>query len=430
MLLNKILEKKSKIGVFGLGYIGLPRCIQFAKKNFKVLGFDNDRKKLEKLKNKKSYLTTVQNKDLIALNKSKFFPTNDLKLVKTLDIIIICLPTPLKNNKPDLSYLRKTLKSIIQYLKEDQLIVLESTSYPGTTEEEIIRPLKSKFKIGKNFFICFSPERDDPGRLIDTYKINRLISGKSSKCKNLGSKLYKQIFKNVKIMNTIEEAEMSKIYENVYRAINIGLVNELKKICHKMNIDFFKVIEGAKTKPYGFKAFYPGPGLGGHCIPIDPFYLTWKAKKFGITSKFIELSGEINNSMPNWIVLNIEKYFKNTKSQIKNKKALILGVAYKKNINDTREAPSLKIIDLLIKKKCKVHYSDPYIKKLKKFRNYKFQNLKSINLSKKNLKFYDFVVLVTDHDKFDKKKILNNAKLIFDTRNFFKFNKSDKVISL
>ena len=320
MLLKKIKNKTSLIGIFGLGYIGLPRCIQFVKKGYRVIGFDNDKKKLIKLKKRKSYLTTVKNKDLNIFVNKKFISTNNIQLVKKLDIVIISLPTPLKNNKPDLSFIRNTLRKIKKYFRNNQLVVLESTSYPGTTQEEIIEQLSKKFDIGKNFYICFSPERDDPGRSINTYNIPRLISGKTKKCKELGYQLYKQIFKKVKVMDNIEEAEMSKIYENVYRAINIGLVNELKKISQKMNIDFFKVIEGAKTKPYGFKAFYPGPGLGGHCIPIDPFYLTWKAKKFGITSKFIELSGKINNSMPNWIVSKIEEYLRFKKKKLLKKK--------------------------------------------------------------------------------------------------------------
>lgn len=421
----KINKKKALIGVFGLGYIGLPRCIQFARKGFKVIGFDVDLNKIKLLKSKKSYLTTIKDEQLDLIDK-KFFVTNDFSLVKKLDVIIFCLPTPLKKNKPDLSYIRFTLQKIKRFLRKDQLFILESTSYPGTTEEEILKPLEKKFEIGKNFFISFSPERDNPGSNINTYKVPRIVSGFTNKCKNLSKTLYKNIFKTIVDAETIKIAEMAKIYENVYRAVNIGLVNELKKIAYKMKIDVHKVIEAAKTKPYGFSAFYPGPGLGGHCIPIDPFYLSWKAKKHGIKTEFIELSGKINKSMPNWVVGILSKNL--AKSKIgKKKKILILGVTYKNNINDTRESPGLKIIDILLKKNFSVSYSDPFVPSLGKYRDYNFFKMKSIALTKRNLQKFSAVVLVTDHDRFNKKLILDNANLVIDTRNFFK-EKNQKII--
>ena len=413
------------IGVFGLGYIGLPRCIQFARKGFKVIGFDIDLKKIKLLKSKKSYLTTIEDKQLNLINKN-LNVTNDFSYAKKLDIIIFCLPTPLKKNRPDLSYIKITLQKIKKYLQKDQLFILESTSYPGTTEEEILEPLKKKFKIGKNFYISFSPERDDPGSKINTYKVPRIVSGFTNKCKNLSRSLYKNIFKTIVDVETIKIAEMAKIYENVYRAVNIGLVNELKKIAYKMNIDVHKVIEAAKTKPYGFSAFYPGPGLGGHCIPIDPFYLSWKAKQHGIKTEFIELSGKINKSMPNWVVRILSKNL--NKAKFRNKtKVLVLGVTYKNNINDTRESPGLKIIDILLKKNFSVSYSDPFVSSLGKYRDYNFSKMKSVKLNKNNLKKFSAVVLVTDHDKFNKKLILENANLVIDTRNFFKKN-NQKII--
>ncbi len=421
----KIKKKKALIGVFGLGYIGLPRCIQFARKGFKVIGFDIDLKKIKLLKSKKSYLTTIEDKQLNLINKN-LNVTNDFSYAKKLDIIIFCLPTPLKKNRPDLSYIKITLQKIKKYLQKDQLFILESTSYPGTTEEEILEPLKKKFKIGKNFYISFSPERDDPGRKINTYKVPRIVSGFTNKCKNLSRSLYKNIFKTIVDVETIKIAEMAKIYENVYRAVNIGLVNELKKIAYKMNIDVHKVIEAAKTKPYGFSAFYPGPGLGGHCIPIDPFYLSWKAKQHGIKTEFIELSGKINKSMPNWVVSILSKNL--NKAKFRNKtKVLVLGVTYKNNINDTRESPGLKIIDILLKKNFSVSYSDPFVSSLGKYRDYNFSKMKSVKLNKNNLKKFSAVVLVTDHDKFNKKLILENANLVIDTRNFFKEN-NQKII--
>ena len=421
----KIKKKKALIGVFGLGYIGLPRCIQFARKGFKVIGFDIDLKKIKLLKSKKSYLTTIEDKQLNLINKN-LNVTNDFSYAKKLDIIIFCLPTPLKKNRPDLSYIKITLQKIKKYLQKDQLFILESTSYPGTTEEEILEPLKKKFKIGKNFYISFSPERDDPGSKINTYKVPRIVSGFTNKCKNLSRSLYKNIFKTIVDVETIKIAEMAKIYENVYREFNIGLVNELKKIAYKMNIDVHKVIEAAKTKPYGFSAFYPGPGLGGHCIPIDPFYLSWKAKQHGIKTEFIELSGKINKSMPNWVVRILSKNL--NKAKFRNKtKVLVLGVTYKNNINDTRESPGLKIIDILLKKNFSVSYSDPFVSSLGKYRDYNFSKMKSVKLNKNNLKKFSAVVLVTDHDKFNKKLILENANLVIDTRNFFKEN-NQKII--
>ncbi len=421
----KIKKKKALIGVFGLGYIGLPRCIQFARKGFKVIGFDIDLKKIKLLKSKKSYLTTIKDKQLNLINKN-LNVTNNFSYAKKLDIIIFCLPTPLKKNRPDLSYIKITLQKIKKYLQKDQLFILESTSYPGTTEEEILEPLKKKFDIGKNFYISFSPERDDPGSKINTYKVPRIVSGFTNKCKNLSRSLYKNIFKTIVDVETIKIAEMAKIYENVYRAVNIGLVNELKKIAYKMNIDVHKVIEAAKTKPYGFSAFYPGPGLGGHCIPIDPFYLSWKAKQHGIKTEFIELSGKINKSMPNWVVSILSKNLNKAKF-INKTKVLVLGVTYKNNINDTRESPGLKIIDILLKKNFLVSYSDPFVSSLGKYRDYNFSKMKSVKLNKNNLKKFSAVVLVTDHDKFNKKLILENANLVIDTRNFFKEN-NQKII--
>ncbi len=425
-----IKKKKKKIGIFGLGYVGLPRCIHFLKKKHFVIGFDTDKIKLEKLKNKTTYLTTVTKNDLKYCDKKKFIATDDFSKVKELDVIIFCLPTPLKNLKPDLTFIDKTFKKIFPYLKQNQILILESTSYPGTTREKFIPLLSKKFRVGENFYVCFSPERDDPGRRLNVKSVTRLLSGYSKNCSNYGARIYRSIFKKIKLMKTLEEAEMAKIYENVYRAVNIGLVNELKKICNVMKIDFFNVIEGAKTKPYGFKAFYPGPGLGGHCIPIDPYYLTWKAKKYGVTSNFIELAGKINSRMPHWIVNKIISHYKRKKQKLINKKCLILGVSYKKNINDLRETPSFKIMELLIRNKVKIFFSDPYINKLKKYRNYDFSNFRSLKLSKHTLRKFDFTILVTDHDKFNKKIIYNNSKTIFDTRNFFSKYDSKKIIQL
>jgi len=426
-MLKKIKNKKAVIGIFGLGYIGLPRSIQFARKNFNVIGFDNDPKKIEFINKNKSYLTTVKNKDILNVRKKYFQTSLDFSRVKEVDVIIFCLPTPLKKGKPNLDYIRNTIKIIKPYLKKNQLLSLESTSYPGTTEEEICKPLIKKFNIGHNFFISFSPERDDPGRKFNNYNIPRIVSGYSSKCRQISKALYSQIFKKIVEVDDLKTAEMTKIYENVYRSVNIGLVNELKKISDKMGIDVFNVIEAAKTKPYGFSAFYPGPGLGGHCIPIDPIYLSWRAKQFGVKTDFIKLAARINSSMPYWIVSKLNNYLKSKKLLKIKGKILLLGITYKKNINDTRESPGFKILDILKKKGFNVSYSDPFIPELKNYRNYRFNKMKSIKLNKLSLKKFTAVILLTDHDKFDKNLILKHSNYIIDTRNFFK-KKSTKVL--
>lgn len=424
---------KFKTGIIGLGYVGLPRALQFCKKGINVCGLDIDEEKINQLNNGKSYLTNIKSMDIKKyINNKKFFPTNNFSYISELDNIIICLPTPLnKKNKPDLSYIKNTLKKISKYLKSNQMICLESTSYPGTTFEVFVKPLSKKFDIGKNFFISFSPERNDPGLKIDIDTIPKILSGYSKKCLFKSTQLYKKIFKKLVIVESLEIAEMTKIYENVFRAVNIGFVNEMKKICNKMNIDINKVIDAAKSKPFGFMPFYPGPGLGGHCIPIDPFYLSWKANKLGIQTKFIEISGKINQSMPKWIVNKIHYfYFKNKKKlNFKNKKILILGISYKKNINDMRESPALELINILLKHNARVEFYDPFFKNIPITRKYDFSKIKNTKITNNNLKKFDGVILVTDHDNINYKKIINYSKVIFDTRNKFN-NKKLNVINL
>lgn len=418
MLLKKINHKDFKIGIIGLGYVGLPRALQFSEKKINVIGFDTDKNKIINLKKGNSYITNVNSKLLKKnIKNKKFFPTSKFNLIEKVDVIIICLPTPLKDKlKPDLSYIKNTFNKIKKHLKKNQLICLESTSYPETTREIFLEYLEKNFSLGKDFFLCYSPERNDPGLNIKLSTIPKIVSGYTKNCKNLINKIYRFIFKKTVILNSIELAEMTKIYENIYRAVNIGFVNEMKKICIKMNLDINEIINAAKTKPFGFKAFYPGPGLGGHCIPIDPFYLTWKAREYNLKTEFISLAGKVNKSMPRWIFKQVQK--KITKKDCK--KVLILGVAYKKNINDCRESPAFELIKILKDEKIKVDYSDPFIKKIPKLRNYNFENMKSILIKPSNLKKYDVVILVTDHDKFNYEMIEKNSKLIFDTRNIFK----------
>jgi UDP-N-acetyl-D-glucosamine dehydrogenase len=420
MLKEKLIKNKAVVGVFGLGYIGLPRAIHFASAKVKVIGFDIDKKKIDYLKKGKSYLSSVKSGNIKKALKNKFESTSDVSRVSELDVIVLCLPTPLKgNNLPDLSFIKKTLSSIKNYLKKDQMICFESTTYPGTTEEIILPFLKKKkFDVGKDFFLIYSPERDDPGRVINNSKIPRVYCGLSKKCSELGKLLYKKIFDKMILVSDIKTAEMTKLYENIYRSINIGLVNEMKKICDKMGLKIFDVINAAKSKPYGFNAFYPGPGLGGHCIPIDPFYLSWKARQYNINTKFIELAGKINRSMPKWIIQKTFQILKKKKKKT-NLKILVLGVAYKKNINDCRESPAFEIIKRLMGKRVIVKYNDPYIHKIPKLRNYDFK-MESIKLNKKILQSFDATIIVTNHDNYDYEMIRKNSLLVIDTRNSYK----------
>lgn len=420
MLKKKLIKKKVVVGVFGLGYIGLPRSIHFANTKIKVIGFDIDKKKIDYLNKGKSYLSSVKPSQIKKALKNKFESTFDMTRVSELDVIVLCLPTPLKgNNIPDLSFIKNTMLSINKYLKKNQMICLESTTYPGTTEEIILPFLKEKgFKIGKDFFLVYSPERDDPGRVINNSKIPRVYCGLTKKCSELGKLFYQNIFDKMILVSDIKTAEMTKLYENIYRSVNIGMVNEMKKICDKMNLKIFDVINAAKSKPYGFSPFYPGPGLGGHCIPIDPFYLSWKAKKYNINTHFIELAGKINQSMPDWIIKKTFKILKHKKNK-RSFRILVLGVAYKKNINDCRESPAFEIIKKLKSKKVTVKYHDPYINKIPKLRNYNFK-MESIKLDKKILQSFDAAIIVTDHDNYNYEMIRKNSSVVIDTRNSYK----------
>lgn len=420
MLENKIKRNNFKVGVFGLGYIGLPRSIHFAKANINVLGFDIDKSKIKKIRNKKSYLSSVKSRQLKSIVGKKFNVTSDMSRVNEVDVIVLCLPTPLKsNNIPDLSFIINTMNKIKKYLKNHQMICLESTTYPGTTEEIILPILKKKgFELGKNFYLLYSPERDDPGRKIINSSIPRVYCGLTHRCTSLGNIFYSKIFDKMILVSSIKTAEMTKLYENIYRSVNIGMVNEMKKICDKMGLKIFDVINAAKTKPYGFNVFYPGPGLGGHCIPIDPFYLSWKAKKFNIETKFIELAGRINRSMPDWIIKKTLKIIKMKRKKLKNIRILILGLAYKKNINDCRESPAFEIIQKLKNKKINVQYNDPFIDEIPKLRNYRFK-MKSKKLTKKLIQSFDAIIIVTDHDQYNYEMIRKNNSIIIDTRNCY-----------
>tara|TARA_Y100000590_G_scaffold464266_1_gene633287 strand:- start:54 stop:1340 length:1287 start_codon:yes stop_codon:yes gene_type:complete len=412
-LQNKIKNKKSIISIVGLGYVGLPLAFSFLNKKFKVIGIDSDKNKIKLLKSGKSYIKQFSNSDVKKALKKSFILSDNYSSISLSDVIIYCLPTPLSNkNKPEMKYIRSSLNYSKKYFKNGQAIILESTTYPGTTEEFFI-PILKKFDIGKNIFLIYSPEREDPGnKRYNVTNIPKIVSGYSNNCIKIAKQLYGSLNKNQTIeVSSIKAAELTKLLENIYRSVNIGLINEMKLIAKKMDIDIMEVINAAKTKPFGYKAFYPGPGLGGHCIPIDPFILTWKAKQFGVDTKFIKLSGQINSFMPKYVVKNTYESLKN----LKRKKILILGIAYKKNVDDIRESPALEIIKLFKKKGCIVSYSDPYVPKMPNTRKYNFQ-LKSVKLNTTNLKKFDACVLVTDHDIFNYNLIKRSSKIIIDCR--------------
>ena len=424
----KIKNHKSTIGVIGLGYVGLPLAIRFAEVGFKVIGFDIDERKVKMLNNGKSYIKHINEGDISGMGEQGFIATTDFEKISHVDAILICVPTPLGvHNEPDLSYVKSTLDLVKDHLREEQLLILESTTYPGTTAEEIVPVIEALgFKIGENFYIGYSPEREDPGnKNFSVQSIPKVVSGHTKNCLEVTRVLYDQIVDTTVSVSSTQVAEMTKILENIHRAVNIGLVNELKMVADKMNIDINEVINAAATKPFGFTAYYPGPGLGGHCIPIDPFYLTWKAKEMGVNTRFIELAGEINSAMPVYVVSKVTDALNTVEKSISGSRILILGLAYKKNIDDVRESPSLELIDLLLQKGALVDYSDPFISETHKTRKNDF-NMKSVSLTKAVLNTFDLVLLATDHDGFDYGLIEKESKLIVDTRG--KFNISKKVI--
>ena len=414
---NLINNKKSVIGIVGLGYVGLPLSILFTKNNFEIIGFDIDKKKISKIKKNNSYIERISNKDVSLINqKGKFY--SNFSNIRKCDIIIICVPTPLKNNQtPDLSFIKKTISSIKNFLKKGQVLILESTSYPGTTKEEIYQKIKDKFKIGKEFFLGFSSERIDPGVNENSIqKIPKVVSGYSENCLKIISSFYSKSFNEIVESKSIEIAEFSKLLENIYRSINIGFINEMKVLADKMNLDIFDIIDIAGTKPYGFRKFHPGPGIGGHCIPVDPNYLYWKSVKVGLPAKFIKLSAQTNILVLNFIMKKILKNLKLSKISLTKSKILILGLSYKKNLDDIRESASVKLINNLFKKGVKnISIHDPYSEE--KILSKKIKKTKHLN--SKVLKSFDIVVLMTDHDLFDYDLIKNNSKLIIDCRGRF-----------
>lgn len=417
------------VGIYGLGYVGLPLALRFSEVGIKVIGFDIDAAKVAALNAGKSYIERIQTQDIIVAQQHGLEATSDFARTQEVDALIICVPTPLNlYREPDLSYVENTLAALLPYFKSGQLLSLESTTWPGTTEE-ILAPALAKqgFIPGENCALVFSPEREDPGNTnYSTKDIPKVIGGITEQCLELGVALYQLAIQKMVPVSSPRAAEMTKLLENIHRAVNIGLVNEMKIVADKMGINIHEVIQAAATKPFGFVAYTPGPGLGGHCIPIDPFYLTWKAREYGINTRFIELAGEINHYMPRWVVQKVADALNEKEKAIKGSKILILGLSYKKNIDDTRESPAVEIMALLEEKGAHIAYSDPHVPVFPRKRDYFFE-LKSVELNQANIQHYDCIVIATDHDAFDYELLLEHSQLIVDTRG--RLLKHDKVVS-
>ncbi len=419
-LLQKIKDHEARIGVVGLGYVGLPLVLEFVNERFQTVGFDIDEAKVNKLNRGESYIKHISSEKIQeTLDKNLFRATANFSELKDVDCILVCVPTPLnKHREPDISYIQKTSETISKYLQKGQLVVLESSTYPGTTEE-VMRTIleKSGLKGHEDFYLAFSPEREDPNNPnYSTRTIPKVVGANSPVSLELTKTLYDQVIVTTVPVSSSQAAEATKLLENIFRSVNIALVNEMKVILDRMGIDVWEVINAAKTKPFGFMAFYPGPGLGGHCIPIDPFYLTWKAREYGISTKFIELAGEVNTEMPHYVVNKVADALNDHKKSLNGSNVLILGMAYKKDIDDLRESPTLKLIEILSDKGALVDYNDPMIEELYPMRHYNYEH-KSVELTPSVLRSYDAVLISTDHSAYNWDFIVEHAKVIIDTRN-------------
>ena len=435
---SKIDNRTARVGVVGLGYVGLPLVLLFSEQKFRITGFDIDQKKVEILTKGGSYIVRIPETDIQAAQERGFSATTDYSHIAEMDAVIICVPTPLNDHHgPDLSFIERTGEAIAPHLQPGQLIVLESTTYPGTTEELLIPILEQKnpkgLKAARNgeagsgeFYVVFSPEREDPGNdTVARRDIPKVVGGLNPTATELGSKLYGTIFNRTIPVSTPAVAEMTKLLENIYRCVNIALVNELKVLCLRMGINIWEVIEAASSKPFGFHPFYPGPGLGGHCIPIDPFYLSWKAKEYDFHTRFIELAGEVNLGMPYFVVQSTAAALNKQRKTLNGANVLVLGVAYKKDIDDLRESPSLTIIELLQKEGANVRYNDPYFAFVGRGRKY---DLQMANTPLEDLAQYDCVIIVTDHSDYDYEKIVKESKLVIDTRNATKKIQAENIV--
>ncbi len=418
---QKVLDKQCLIGVIGLGYVGLPLISAFYHKKYKALGFDVDASKTETLNRGQSYIKHISDKEVTEWRESgQFEATCDLSRLAEPDVLLICVPTPLSDSRdPDLTYVEQTTRSIAKVLRPGQLIILESTTYPTTTRDVMLPILEeSGLKVGEDFFLAYSPEREDPGNVDYTAAgIPKVVGGYDPASLELAVALYSQAIVKVIPVSSCEVAEACKILENTYRAVNIALVNELKMLFDRMGIDVWEVIDAAKTKPFGFQAFYPGPGLGGHCIPIDPFYLTWLARKQGLTTRFIELAGEVNSSMPEYVITRLAEFLNEQCKPIKGSKILLLGVAYKKDVDDPRESPSFILMEELLSRGADLSYNDPHIPTLPKMRHHDLPAMQSVELTAETLAAQDCVLIATDHSAYDYEFIVKHSPMILDTRN-------------
>jgi UDP-N-acetyl-D-glucosamine dehydrogenase len=434
--IQRVENRSARIGIIGMGYVGLPLALLFSEERFTVTGFDIDSKKVSTLNAGGSYIVRIPGTEIQAAQQHGFHATTDYSEIANVDVVIICVPTPLNEyHEPDLSYIRDTSKAIAPHLRDGQLIILESTTYPGTTEEVLIPILEEgnskQLRVNsdaatKGFYVAFSPEREDPGNdTVARRDIPKVVGGVGPVALELASAVYGSIFNRTVPVSTPAAAEMTKLLENIYRCVNIALVNELKQLCDRMGIDIFEVIDAAKTKPFGFQAFYPGPGLGGHCIPIDPFYLSWKAKQYDFRTRFIELAGEVNVAMPYYVVDKTIEGLNEHRKALKGAKVLVLGLAYKKDVDDLRESPSLTIIELLKQRGAIIDYNDPFFPYVGRGRHY---DLDMHGVPLDNVAQYDCVLIITDHSDYDYAQIVRDSKLVVDTRNATKGIQSEKIV--
>lgn len=416
-----VIENTIRVGIIGLGYVGLPLALRFAEVGVPVLGFDIDEEKVRAIDQGRSYIKHIGDAAVERGRQQGLSATADFSRATEVDALIICVPTPLDQyREPDLRFVIGTIDALLPYIRRGQLISLESTTYPGTTEEELRPRIESRgFKVGEDVFLVFSPEREDPGNpKFTTQTIPKVVGGCTPACLSEGIALYEQVIDTVVPVSSTQAAEMTKLLENIHRAVNIGLVNEMKIIADRMGIDIYEVIRAAATKPFGFVPYYPGPGLGGHCIPVDPFYLTWKARAYGLNTRFIELAGQINSDMPHWVMQKVSEALNDRERSVKGSKVLILGIAYKKNVDDMRESPAVVLMELLQAKGAVVSYADPWVPIFPKMREHHF-DLTSIELTPASVASYDLVLIATNHDVFDYPMIQAHAKLIVDTRGVY-----------
>lgn len=429
-LIEKLNNQEAIIGIIGLGYVGLPLMLRFAEVGYRVLGIDIDASKNAILNEGKSYIQHIPSERVAAVH-SRINATEDFAAARDADALILCVPTPLnKYREPDLSYVLQTMDALVPHLRAGQVISLESTTYPGTTDEELKTRIESTgLTVGQDIFLVYSPEREDPGNAhFSTASIPKVCGGDTPNCIEAGHALYHSVIDNVVRVSSTKVAEMTKLLENIHRSVNIGLMNEMKVLADKMDIDIHEVIDAAATKPFGFVPYYPGPGIGGHCIPIDPFYLTWKAREYGMHTRFIELAGEINSKMPQWVVHKISDALNTRERSLKSSKILVLGIAYKCDVDDMRESPSIEILELLRDKGAEVAYSDPHVPVFPAMRAHHF-DLHSVPLTSDTIAQYDCVVLATAHKAFDYDLIACHANLIVDTRGGFRAYPKEKIVS-